>query len=42
LSNGAKALEDYIEIMRAEKNSLESKDLRLIAEEYRQKKGYGG
>jgi DNA primase len=42
LSNGAKALEDYIEIMRAEKNSLENKDLRLIAEEYRQKKGYGG
>jgi DNA primase len=42
LSNGAKALEDYIEIMRAEKNSRENKDLRLIAEKYRQKKGYGG
>ena len=43
LSNGAKALADYIGIIRAQRKPLsEEDDLRAYAETIRNKKGYGG
>lgn len=43
LQNAEKALSDYIEIIRSERQMAVSQDdLRAIAEKYRQRKGYGG
>ena len=43
LSNGRKALEDYVSIIREERNKLTAgADLRAYAENKRNKKGYGG
>ncbi len=43
LSNGRKALEDYIEIIKSEsKNNTGSDDLRQLAEQIRNRKRYGG
>ena len=39
----AKALADYIDIIKSEHSKASPvKDLRAMAEQYRQKKGYGG
>ena len=43
LANGAKALDDYIEIIRSERAAAAAgDDLRSFAEQLRNKKGYGG
>jgi vacuolar-type H+-ATPase subunit E/Vma4 len=43
LSNGAKALEDYIDKIKEQKElSLGQSDLRQMAAKLRDKKGYGG
>lgn len=43
LTNGKKALEDYIEIIKSEREAATAgDDLRAFAEKMRNKKGYGG
>ena len=42
LSNGKKALSDYINIIRGEREAQSAQDLRAYAEQIRNKKGYGG
>jgi len=42
LANGARARDDYINIIRTERQTAGTDDLRAVAERMRNKKGYGG